>query len=149
MPNPYCKFYPMNDTKNMVQVFVYGTLKPGEANYQNYCGGKVVRAIASYTWGTLYALPMGYPGMTVGKSKVSGVLLTFTTADILKSLDRLEDYQENRAAQLNEYYRQLVPVYSLEDELLGKAWSYFMNRAKVEQYHGVLIDSGCWTGRSE
>ncbi len=27
-----------------LRVFVYGTLKPGEANYQKYCAGKVVEA---------------------------------------------------------------------------------------------------------
>lgn len=136
----------MKDTKNTVEVFVYGTLKPGEVNYQNYCGGKVIQAGPSYTWGTLYALSVGYPGMIEGRNKVMGMLLVFNDLNILNSLDRLEGYQENRATHQNEYYRKLVPVYSLENKLLGQAWSYFMNRAKVEQYSGVLIESGCWTG---
>ena len=75
-----------------MKVFVYGTLKPGEANYQNYCADKVIKAIAGYTEGRLYSLPMGYPAMTKGKSKTIGVLLTFTNADILTSLDILEGY---------------------------------------------------------
>ncbi len=28
----------------MFKVFVYGTLKPGEANYQKYFAGKVIEA---------------------------------------------------------------------------------------------------------
>jgi len=27
-----------------IRVFVYGTLKPGEVNYQRYCEGKVIAA---------------------------------------------------------------------------------------------------------
>jgi gamma-glutamylcyclotransferase (GGCT)/AIG2-like uncharacterized protein YtfP len=31
-----------------MKVFVYGTLKPGECNYQRYCEGKVVDAYPSH-----------------------------------------------------------------------------------------------------
>ena len=129
-----------------MKVFVYGTLKPKEANYQSYCAGKVIKAIAGYTKGKLYSLPMGYPAMSEGNSKTIGVLLTFANADILTSLDILEGYQEHRASELNEYYRQLVPIYSLEDQLLSTAWSYFMQESRIERYGGVLVDSGVWTG---
>lgn len=129
-----------------MKVFVYGTLKPGEANYQRYCAGKVIKAIAGYTTGSLYSLPMGYPAMTEGKNKITGVLLTFANADILTSLDILEGYQEHQASELNEYYRQLVPIHSWEDKLLGTAWSYFMQESKVKRYGGVLVDSGVWAG---
>lgn len=127
-----------------VQVFVYGTLKPGEANYQHYCEGKVAFHSQAYTYGNLYNLPVGYPGMIEGKNKVQGVLLTFRDSNILNSLDKLESYQENRAFHLNQYYRQLVPIFSLNDESLGKAWSYFMTPEKVKQFKGTLIDSGWW-----
>ncbi len=128
-----------------VKVFVYGTLKPGEANYQYYCEGKARTRFQAYTRGNLYSLPVGYPAMTVGDNKVKGVLLTFANPDILNSLDELEDYQENRASELNEYYRQLIPVYSLADELLGQAWCYFMTIDRVKQYKGTAIASGWWT----
>ena len=126
-------------------VFVYGTLKPGEANYQAYCGGKVRSQTSVYTWAELYALPVGYPAMIEGKNKVYGVLLKFDDPLVLNSLDRLEDYQPQRASDLNEYERQLVSVYSFGDRLLGQAWAYYMTRAKVRQYRGVKVASGCWT----
>ena len=126
-------------------VFVYGTLKPGEANYSSYCKAKVVAQIPSYTLGNLYTLPMGYPAMTVGQNRVYGVLLRFDDSQILASLDLLEDYQEDRTPDLNEYYRSLTPIYSLDDRLIGRAWAYLMTRDRVMQYGGVKIASGCWS----
>ena len=128
-------------------VFVYGTLKPGEANYSSYCKAKVVSQISSYTLGNLYVLPMGYPAMTVGENRVYGVCLRFNDSRILASLDRLEDYQDGRSPDLNEYYRSLTPVYSLDDLLIGRAWAYFMTRDRVMQYGEVKVTSGCWSGR--
>ena len=128
-----------------LKVFVYGTLKPGEANYQGYCQNKVQSQIPAYTLGNLYALPVGYPAMTEGNNKVWGILLTFNDSNVLESLDRLEGYREQQESDLNEYYRLLVPVYSLGDRLLGKAWAYFMTPVKVKQLGGTKVTSGCWT----
>ena len=128
----------------MINVFVYGTLKPGETNYDFYCAEKVRAQSPAYTKGNLYSLPLGYPAMTVGKNRVKGVLLTFDSANILESLDRLEAYQKNRPSELNEYDRLLVPVYSFDDKTLGQAWCYFMSIKKVKQYQGTIIPSGWW-----
>ena len=129
-----------------LKVFVYGTLKPGEANYYRYCDGHVVFQQEAYTKGILYDLPFGYPAMTEGKNQVRGVLLTFEDPNILDNLDRLEGYQPQRAANLNEYYRCLIPVYSSNDQLLDRAWAYFMTPVKVKQYQGKLVESNLWTG---
>ena len=128
----------------MINVFVYGTLKPGEVNYQYYCKGKVQAQSQAYTRGKLYSLAVGYPAMTPGENKVHGALLTFDNFNILNSLDQLEDYQENRPAEFNEYYRILVPVYSPTDKLLGQAWCYLMSVEKIKQYNGIAIASGWW-----
>ena len=128
-----------------VKVFVYGTLKPGEINYQYYCDGKVQSLCRAYTWGNLYSLPVGYPAMTSGDNQAWGMLLTFANLNILDSLDKLENYQETRASELNEYYRILVPVFSCTDELLGEAWCYLMTIARVKKYNGKAISSGWWT----
>ncbi len=131
----------------MINVFVYGTLKPGESNYQYYCEGLVRSQTFAYTRGNLYSLSLGYPGLTVGDNQVRGVLLTFSNSDILDSLDRLENYRADRALELNEYYRTLVPVYTLRDEFLGKAWCYLMTMEKARQYHGKAIAEGWWTNQ--
>ena len=57
-----------------LRVFVYGTLKPGEANYQRYCAGKLVNAQRAMVLGKLFALPAGYPAMTLGDIPVQGYL---------------------------------------------------------------------------
>jgi len=134
----------MKSCTSILKVFVYGTLKPKKRNYQRYCNGKVQSEIPSYTRGILYSLPVGYPAMTEGENKVQGFLLTFNNSNILNSLDLLEGYQAQRDSHLNEYYRRLVAVYSPEDRYLDKAWAYFMTPAKVKQYQGTIITSGCW-----
>lgn len=127
-----------------MKVFVYGTLKPGESNY-HYCAGAIAQTHA-YTWGRLFHLPLGYPGMTTGTYKVRGVLFTFTDETILKSLDKLEDYHPQRSPQDNEYQRTKILVYSLADEALGEAWSYLMTDNKVKQLGGIFLPSGWWCG---
>ena len=128
----------------MLQVFVYGTLKPGECNYQIYCGNRTIDQCQAYTWGELYDLPLGYPAMTVGKSKVMGFLLTFANENILSALDKLEDYHPDRSPQENEYHRQLIPVYNPSGRFLGQAWGYLMTIGRVKQLQGVPMPSGCW-----
>ena len=129
-----------------INIFVYGTLKPGESNYSKYCAGKTIAEIKAYTWGHLYDLCLGYPGMTKGDRKIEGYLLTFTDAHILTSLDELENYHPQRSPDLNEYYRQQVPVYDLTGDFLGQAWSYLMSLDKVKQLQGMFLNAGCWQG---
>ena len=131
--------------KPIIQVFVYGTLKPGESNYGYYCRGKTITEIPAYTWGQLYHLPLGYPGMSLGTSKVEGWLFTFEDDSILARLDSLEDYQERRSPELNEYNRQQLPVYSLAGDSLGIAWCYIMSLAKVQNHEGILVSSQQWS----
>jgi gamma-glutamylcyclotransferase (GGCT)/AIG2-like uncharacterized protein YtfP len=127
-----------------LKVFVYGTLKPGESNYR-YCADAIAQ-LEAYTWGRLFHLPLGYPAMTSGTSKVRGFLLTFKDETILESLDALEDYQPQRSPQDNEYQRQKISIYSLAGKPLGKAWSYLMTDDKVKQLNGIFLPSGCWAG---
>lgn len=130
----------------MEKVFVYGTLKPGEINHQLYCADKVIETVRAYTQGRLFNLPLGYPAMSTGSSRVEGFLLVFPDSSILASLDDLEDYHPQRPPQKNEYYRQKTLVYQLSGRSLGLAWSYFMTQEKIEKLGGVEVASGWWTG---
>lgn len=129
----------------MLKVFVYGTLKPGESNYQRYCTGvmEVKQAIA---FGQLFALPFGYPGMTPGNSLVRGFLLSFSNSEILNQLDWLEDYDPQRPIAENEYYRQLIETFNSAFEPLATAWAYLMTPEKVQACGGVLLPDGWWSG---
>ena len=131
----------------MLKVFVYGTLKPGEANYQRYCALQVVDAKKAYAFGKLFALPMGYPAMTLGDSVVYGYLLTFVDVKVLNNLDILEDYQPSRQRTENLYNRQEVEIYDLEGRSLGIAWVYLMKEQQICQLKGSLVQrDGWWSG---
>jgi gamma-glutamylcyclotransferase (GGCT)/AIG2-like uncharacterized protein YtfP len=130
----------------LVRVFVYGTLKPGEANYQKYCAGKVVNAECATTRGQLFALSVGYPAMTLGDSQVYGYLLSFADLRILSRLDELEDYHPTRQISENLYSRQEVEVFNLQEISLGWAWVYLMTLDRVSQLSGFLQPDGWWSG---
>lgn len=137
----------------LVKVFVYGTLKPGEANYDRYCKLWVVKAEAAIVYGKLYDLPLGYPALTTGNLTVSGFLLYFDKPDILTDLDELEDYQADRSIEANEYLRTSIDVFAPCIEHgrssllpLGQAWVYQMRPALIEQFGGVWLPGGEWTG---
>lgn len=128
-----------------LSLFVYGTLKPGEFYYPIYCGDRVLTADRVYTWGRLYHLSLGYPGMTEGNAKVQGVLLTFADATCLAAIDQLEGYHPDRLPDDNEYQRCRVPVFDPSDRFLTEAWGYRMRLDKIRQYQGIEIPSGWWT----
>lgn len=134
-----------------LRVFVYGTLKPGEANYQAYCAGRVVECVEAIAFGTLYDLPLGYPAMTVGSAPVHGYLLTFHDLTVLQELDELEDYSTTRPPEDNEYRREWIEVFENQKFLqghrrtLGFAWIYLMSEALVKTLGGSILVTGCWT----
>lgn len=129
----------------MLKVFVYGTLKPGESNYQRYCAGKVVQEERSIAYGELFHLPaFGYPAMTTGYTRVQGYVLSFADADVLHKLDQLEDYDPQRLPEENLYDRKQIETYNLDGRSQGIAWAYFMTSERVEGLGGIFIPSGWW-----
>jgi gamma-glutamylcyclotransferase (GGCT)/AIG2-like uncharacterized protein YtfP len=130
---------------SLCNVFVYGTLKPNEANYAKYCAGKTIAQQQAIAYGDLFALPMGYPAMIIGSAQVHGYLLSFPDASILESLDELEDYQSDRASHANLYDRRLIEVFDLQGGSLGMAWAYFMELAQVTKFAGIVQPYGLWT----
>lgn len=129
---------------NLTQVFVYGTLKPGEANY-HICAEKVVAAKRALAKGQLFSLPLGYPAMTQGNSTIQGFLLSFSTPEILNQLDWLEDYDPQRPAVENEYYRRAIEIYDLNHAQIGTAWAYLMTLEQVKALGGKLLTNGWWS----
>ncbi|MDJ0554600.1 MAG: gamma-glutamylcyclotransferase [Microcoleaceae cyanobacterium MO_207.B10] len=129
-----------------VKVFVYGTLKPGEANYQRYCAERVVDTYPAVTSGRLFELPIGYPAMTEGEESIQGFVLSFLDSQVLLELDELEDYHPERLPETNEYQRQKIKTFNFEGQYLGMAWGYLMLPEKVKLLGGVFLPSGCWSG---
>ncbi|MEH2395109.1 MAG: gamma-glutamylcyclotransferase [Nostoc sp.] len=131
---------------DLMRVFVYGTLKPGEANYKRYCAGKIIDVKRAFVQGKLFALPMGYPAMTLGNTQVYGYLLSFSNPRILNELDMLENYQSTRQPSENLYNRQIIEVYQPQSLYLGWAWVYLMTLNQVNELGGFLQPYGWWTG---
>ncbi|MBO1346407.1 MAG: gamma-glutamylcyclotransferase [Hormoscilla sp. GUM202] len=130
---------------NDLKFFVYGTLKPGEVNYERYCAGKVVASQRAIAMGLLFALPMGFPAMIPGKQPVHGFLLTFNDPTILPTFDELEDYHgDDRPEGVNLYNRIQIEVFQSDGLSLGLAWAYLMTPEQVQQFGGELLPDGCW-----
>ncbi|MCS6815597.1 MAG: gamma-glutamylcyclotransferase, partial [Cyanobacteria bacterium] len=102
----------ITNSPGMIRVFVYGTLKPGERYYPHYCADKVIAVRPAIAYGNLYALPMGYPAMTIGHRSVQGYVLTFADESIFNALDELEGYNASAPAADNEYDRCLIEAFT-------------------------------------
>ncbi|MUL37679.1 gamma-glutamylcyclotransferase family protein [Gloeocapsopsis dulcis] len=129
-----------------VNVFVYGTLKPGEINYQRYCAGKVLTVKQAIAFGQLYHLPFGYPAMVSGSDRVAGLVLSFPSVEVLTYLDLLEGYNPRRPLEENEYYRQQIDTYNLDSTFLSSAWAYLMTLKQVSMFGGQRLPDGWWSG---
>ncbi|MBS0017520.1 MAG: gamma-glutamylcyclotransferase [Arthrospira sp. SH-MAG29] len=134
-----------NDRINdLIDVFVYGSLKPGEFNYNRFCLGRTIEELPACALGELYSLSLGYPAMTTGTGWVSGVILSFTDPSLLADLDRLEDYQSDRPPEQNQYQRRRILTYTPDQKPLRETWAYFMYPQVVSSFQGVLIPTGHW-----
>jgi gamma-glutamylcyclotransferase (GGCT)/AIG2-like uncharacterized protein YtfP len=131
----------------LLKVFVYGTLKPGESNYAAYAD-QVVDMQEAIAYGELFDLPFDYPAMTGGDRPIYGYLLFLTDPTVLDDLDELEGYSPDHALADNEYIRDEIEVFSLEGKPLGCAWVYLMNLQQVTRWGGILIPSGKWIGQA-
>jgi gamma-glutamylcyclotransferase (GGCT)/AIG2-like uncharacterized protein YtfP len=131
----------------MLEVFVYGTLKPDGIYHPLYCEGKVKASVPAIARGDLFHLTeLGYPAMTEGENWVKGVLLTFADGSILSDLDELEGYRSERPPEENEYGRHKIAVYTPSGEPLGEVWVYRMTRARIASHGGIPVVSGWWAG---
>ncbi len=91
----------------MINIFVYGTLRKGEANAQLL---KSATCITEQCWthGLLYDTGYGYPAMTQATvSRIYGELYS-VTEEVLVRLDELEGYVEGRNDNIYERIEQTV-----------------------------------------
>ncbi len=127
-------------------VFVYGTLKPGECNFDRYCGNRLIASQRAYVLGELYDFPsLGYPGLIPGDRQVQGFVLTFPNSAILIALDALEGYDPTRTTAENDYTRDVMMTYTLAGNPLCSAWVYVMTPDRISQWDGILVPDGWWT----
>ena len=128
----------------LCQLFVYGTLKPGERAFASLCQPFVRATQPAQVRGRLYHLPLGYPAMTLELGWVQGVWLTFPSQKPLSAIDAFEDYYPDRPED-SDYHRHRHPVYDLNQQPLGLAWVYTKTRDRVVALGGQWLPEGCWT----
>lgn len=137
----------------MVDLFVYGTLKPGEVSY-HLCSRQVVRSQPAVIEGSIYHLPLGYPAVTLERTgRVIGHLLSFVDDQILLTLDEyeahapevLERHVPSILMEQVQYNRQHVQTFSADsNHPLTFAWIYTMTLKQIYCLGGVLLPDGVW-----
>jgi len=132
----------------MCKIFVYGTLKPDESAYAQYCAPYVTQAQTALMQGQLFHLPQGYPAMTAGDRWVTGALLTLRDPVVIARIDQFEDYDPSRPAASNLYQRLRLPVFAKPQVPLGTAWAYLMAAESVMALGGIPVEAGIWSSRS-
>lgn len=133
----------MND--QTVQLFVYGTLMPGFANY-----GRIVDHVRSARPGTIQGLLVdlgAFPALIRGDGRVEGVLLELD-AEALRVTDFIEGFHPDEGHSL--YLREMIQV-DLSDGETVDAWTYsFANPAQIVDHPRLIVreDAGvpisCW-----
>lgn len=131
-----------------IDVFVYGTLKPGGTYHKQYCVPYLKQTQHAQVQGVLYDLPhLGYPTMTFGNGWVKGYLLTLDET-AMPGLDYLEGYNpsqfevppsDNDAEE--NYTRQRAMVFDLTHQPIGEAWIYVMDEPPMG---AVRVSEGEW-----
>jgi len=146
-----------------ITLFVYGTLKRGFRNHDNFCKNASAVEIG-YVNGTLYGTGHGFPVLCVPpgsilavgnrdyhagaalqarvsrdlaktelRGSVKGELISFTNPEDILPIDRLEG--------VPHFYRRVLIPARIESGRVLAAWAYVMPRPT----HGAtVIESGEW-----
>jgi len=106
-------------TLNTTWLFVYGTLRPGQANFSS-----IEKLVVAHQPATIEGelIDLGaFPALVPGHGIVVGDLLTLQP-EALEITDRIEGYQPEHPSNL--YDRREVVV-TLTDGTIERAWTYF------------------------
>ncbi|MFG2457839.1 gamma-glutamylcyclotransferase family protein [Streptomyces sp. NPDC048523] len=128
--------------------FVYGTLRPGEANHDLFLRGRISSDEPGRLTGALLYDGPGYPYAVEGAGgEVMGELVTPRTdayAELLAILDELEEYTPGDPRNL--YERVAREVTRTADGRAVRAWVYVAAPPVAARLRtrGRLIESGDW-----
>ena len=130
--------------KMTCQVFVYGTLKPGESAFRRFCESYIIDQQNVLAPGRLYDLSLGYPALTLESGWVEGTLLTFSNTAALTNLDEFESFYPDHPED-SEYLRIWHTIYTPDQTFLTHAWVYAMTQEQVEALGGQWLPEGRWS----
>lgn len=132
--------------RQMIPVFVYGTLLEGFQNHDLYVKPYQHQAIPAKIKGEIYHLPQGYPGLLEGTDDVMGTILYFLPEEYeaaLAGLDELETYFGPNDPR-NEYDRIKVTAVLLHT---NEEMTTYVYRYLDEEYVkslGCRVHDGDW-----
>ncbi|MFF0089353.1 gamma-glutamylcyclotransferase family protein [Streptomyces canus] len=131
--------------------FVYGTLRPGEANHDLFLRGRIRSEEPGRLTGALLYDGPGYPyAVEETGGEVAGELVTpwaDAYAELLAALDELEEYTPGDPRNL--YERVAREVTRTADGTAVRAWVYVAAPSVTAHLRarGKLIESGDWLSR--
>lgn len=127
-----------------IRVFVYGTLKPGQKNWDRLLNGRVHRFQTARIRGRLYALRLGFPAAVPANDWIQGYLLGLPDSELLHRIDALEGFRPDRPAHQNRYHRRVIPCFSPTGAPLGRVYAYFMDTNTAKTLGGEPLPEGIW-----
>lgn len=124
-------------------VFVYGTLMTGFIYHEKYLSDYIIEKHTGYLKGDLYHLNYGYPAAVDGEGLIKGeIFIVKEIADILPSLDMLEDYH-NCEADL--YIRQIRDIRDTSGNVIPcYVYMWSPKRKRELDLAGTKIEHGDW-----
>ncbi|SHK72870.1 gamma-glutamylcyclotransferase family protein [Streptomyces yunnanensis] len=135
--------------------FVYGTLRPGEANYARTLLGRTATEEPARIAGALLYEGPGYPYATAGPADavVHGALVRPRDAEydaVRAALDRLEGYTPGSPAGAGNLYERVPTEAVCPDGRTVRAWVYLAAEPLATRLRaaGTPIACGEWTGRA-
>ncbi len=121
-------------TDQVSQLFVYGTLMPGFANY-----GRIADHVRSARPGTIRGVLVdlgAFPALIHGEGRVEGVLLELD-AVALRITDFIEGFHPDEGRSL--YLREMIQVDLDEGETID-AWTYyFANPERIADRPRLIV----------
>lgn len=135
----------MSRLSKIVNLFVYGTLKPGFHNYDNYLKGHTLSEVPAVLLGAkLYSLG-SFPAIELVEDlskPVLGYCISLPRGSrVLKWVDQLEGYYPNGQGT---YDKKLVMVKCDRINKEQPAFVYHMNAEKLQQFGATPLDSYEW-----
>ena len=127
-----------------MNLFVYGTLRMGQSNYQRLLDGKEGFSFLgpAVTINKYTMLSSGIPFVhkQPETSLIKGEVIMVWDNKLIKSLDALEGHRDG---ERQGYHREQTPV-RLDNGVNTLAWLYFFYGI----HHGSIVQSGDWLNRN-
>ena len=127
-----------------MNLFVYGTLRMGQSNYQRLLNGKEGFSFLgpAVTINKYTMLSSGIPFVhkQPATSVIIGEVIMVWNNKLIKSLDALEGHRDG---ERQGYHREQTPV-RLDNGVNMLAWLYFYYGV----HHGTIVQSGDWLDRN-